>query len=43
MPLSYLPVDTGYTNEITKIFTKAGIPGIYVNRYPDEFMKNNQH
>ena len=37
-----LPVDTGYTNEITKILTKAGIPGIYVNRYPDEFTKREQ-
>lgn len=37
-----LPVDTGYTNEITKILTKAGIPCIYINRYPDEFMKNDQ-
>ncbi len=37
-----LPVDTGYTSEITKMLIKAKIPGIYLNRYPDEFIKMGQ-
>ena len=37
-----LPVDTRNTSKITKMLTKAKVPGIYMNRYPDEFMKNEQ-
>jgi inositol transport system substrate-binding protein len=31
-----LPVDTGATSEITKLLTRADIPGIYMSKFPDE-------